>query len=338
MAFYIVTGKLRSGKSLVCVSKIRQHLLDGLRVATNLDLNVEHLLPPHVRKVDMIRLPDLPSVEDLEAIGKGSDTYADESQFGILVLDEGSGNFNSREWADKSRQAMIDWLKHSGKLRWHVYIIVQDVAMLDKQIRDAFGEHLVTCKRMDRMPIPVVGGFLSKILGSSLRMPKVHLGVVRYGLAKNDLVVDRWIYRGTDLYSAYDTEQRFDRSTSPALFSYLPPYTVKGQFMNKFQIAKAIASAYVAGAFIVGLVAAWSASWWLYKGSQNKLLLDGSQTLKQFDLKDIDPSIQIDGVLFNDSTLVVYLSDGRVLHNPPFVREATGLRIKVGDKWVFKRS
>jgi len=338
MAFYIVTGKLRSGKSLVCVSKIQQALIDGLRVATNLDINVEHLLPPHVRKVDLIRLPDLPAVEDLQAIGKGSDSYADESKFGLLVIDEGSGNFNARQWADKSRQAMIDWLKHSGKLRWHVYIIVQDVSMLDKQIRDSFGEHLVICKRMDRMPVPVVGGFLSKLFSTSLRMPKIHLGVVRYGLEKNALVVDRWVYRGTGLYAAFDTEQIFDSSTSPALFSYLPPYVVKGQFMNKFQIAKAIASAYVVGAFVFGAVMSWSASWWLYKGSQNKLLTEGSQTLKQFDIKDVDPSIQIDGVLFNDSTLVVYLNDGRVLYNPPFVREASGLRIKVGDKWVFKRS
>lgn len=336
MAFYIITGKLGGGKSLVSVSKIRQYLMEGRRVATNLDLFVEHLMPPHVRSVDLVRLPDLPTVEDFEALGYGSTVHADESKFGLIVLDEGSGNFNAREWADKSRQAMIDWLKHSRKLRWDVFIIVQSHTMLDKQIRDAFGEHLVVCKRMDRLSIPLVSP-LSKLLGLTVRPPKVHVGIVRYGLNVTDPVVDRWFYRGRDLYAAYDTEQVFDRSTSPALNSYLPPYTVKGQFMNKFQIAKLIASSYVAGAFIVGAVAAWSGAWWLYKGSQNKLLTSGSATLKQFDVKDVDSGVSIDGLVFVDGVAIAYLSDGRVIRTTDFVRDAGGVRVKVGDKWIYKK-
>jgi hypothetical protein len=336
MAFYIVTGKLGSGKSLVCVSKIQNHLRQGLRVATNLDLFVENLLPPHVRTVDLTRLPDLPSVEDFEALGKGSDTFADEDKFGLIVLDEGSGNFNAREWADKSRQAMIDWLKHARKLRWHVYIIAQSANMLDKQIRDAFGEHLVTCKRMDRLSIPVVG-LLGKVLGFTIRPPKIHVGIVRYGMGINDPIVDRWFYRGTGLYAAYDTEQVFDRDTSPGFASILPPFTVKGQFMNKFQIAKLIASAYVTGAFVLGLLIAWCGSWWLYKGSQNPLLTQGSQTLKQFSPKDVDSQVTIDGLMFIDGVAVAYLSDGRVVRTTEFVRDVGGVRVKVGDKWIYKK-
>ena len=285
MAFYIVTGKLGSGKSLICVSKIQNHLREGLRVATNLNLFIENILPPYVRNIDLIRLPDLPSLEDFESLGKGSDTFADESKFGLIVLDEGSGNFNAREWADKSRQGMIDWLKHARKLRWHVYIIVQSASMLDKQIRDAFGEHLVTCKRMDRLSIPFLS-FFSKFLGFTIRPPKIHVGIVRYGMSPTDPVVDRWFFRGTSLYSGYDTEQVFNRETSPSIFSYLSPYSIKGQFMNKFQIARLISSTYVTGTFILGLMISWFLSWWIYKGSQNSLLVQGSQTLKQFSPKD----------------------------------------------------
>jgi len=336
MAFYIVTGKLGSGKSLVCVSKIQQHLMQGCRVATNLDIFVEHLLPPHVRTVDLTRIPDLPSIEDFEALGKGSDQYADESKFGLIVLDEGSGNFNAREWADKSRQAMIDWLKHARKLRWHVYIIVQSESMLDKQIRDAFGEHLVACKRMDRLSIPIIG-LIGRLFGFVVRPPKVHVGVVRYGLARTDPVVDRWFYRGTHLYKAYDTEQVFCRDTSPGLYSYLSPYAVKGHSMTKFQIAKFIASAYVGGALVLGAAISWGASWWVYKGSQNRLLTQGSATLQQFKTTDVDQGISVDGVIFADGVAIAYLSDGRVIRTTDFARDVGGIRVKVGERWIYKK-
>ena len=186
--------------------KIKEALLAGRRVATNLNIFVEHMLPPDVRKIDLTRLPDLPALSDLNAIGLGSDTFADEDKFGLIVLDEASGMFNAREWADKSRQGMIDWLKHARKLRWHVYIIAQTDGMIDKQIRDAFGEHLVVCKRMDRLSIPFIG-MIGKLAGIKIRPPKLHVGIVRYGMASRDPVVDRWLYRGTTLYRAYDTEQ-----------------------------------------------------------------------------------------------------------------------------------
>lgn len=336
MSFYIVTGKLRGGKSLICVSKIKEALLAGRRVATNLDINIEHMLPVSTRKIDLTRIPDLPTVHDLNNLGQGSEHYADESQFGLLVIDEGSGNFNSRTYADENRQAMIDWLKHSGKLRWHVYIIVQSEIMLDKQIREAFGEHLVICKRSDRFAIPVIGPIF-KLIGITLRLPKVHIGTVRYGLSPRDPVVDRWFYKGHDLYKAYDTEQRFVQSTSPGLFCYLSPYTIAGFAMNKFQIAKSIAASYVGLAFLLGLLLSWSASWWMYKGSQVSIIQNGSKTAKIFDPQDADTSVVIDGVMFVDNVVIAYLNDGRVIKTKDYVRDAGGIRIKISDKWVYKK-
>ena len=336
MAFYIVTGKLGSGKSLICVSKIKEALLNGRRVATNLDIFVEKMLPVDCRRISLTRLPDLPSLADLDALGRGSESFADEDKFGMFVLDEASGSFNAREWADKSRQGMIDWLKHARKLRWHVYIIVQTEGMLDKQIRDAFGEHLVTCKRMDRLTIPVVG-LLGKLAGLNIRPPKVHVGIVRYGLGQRDPIVDRWFFRGTGLYKAYDTEQKFDAATSPGRFSYLAPYSLVGHSMNKFQIAKAIAATYVGSALVIGALFSWSASWWLYKGSQNDLIKHGSATLNQFKAGDVDNSISIDGVMFLDNVVVAYLSDGRVIRTTDFARDDGGIRVKVGSKWIYKK-
>lgn len=336
MAFYIVTGKLGSGKSLVCVSKIKEALLDGRRVATNLNIFLEHMLPPDARKVDLTRLPDLPALSDLNALGLGSETFADEDKFGLIVLDEASGMFNAREWADKARQGMIDWLKHARKLRWHVYIIAQTDGMIDKQIRDAFGEHLVVCKRMDRLAIPVVG-LIGKLAGFKIRPPKLHVGIVRYGMAARDPVVDRWLYRGTGLYKAYDTEQRFDAATSPGRFNYLSPYTLVGHKMTKFQVARAIAVSYVGTALMIGALFSWTASWWLYKGSQNDLLKHGSATLDQFKTADVETTLSIDGVMFVDNLVVAYLSDGKVVRTSEFARDDGGIRVKVGSKWIYKK-
>lgn len=337
MAFYIVTGKLRSGKSLMSVGKMRDYLMAGRRVATNFDLNVEHLLPVDARNVDITRLPDLPSVEDFEALGQGSSGQYDEHTFGAIVLDEGSGNFNAREWADKNRQRMIDWLKHSGKLRWDVFILVQSANMLDKQIRESFGEHLVTCRRTDRFRVPFVGGLL-KLMGINAKLPKLHVGVVRYGMGPNDPVVDRWyLYRSTQLYKAYNTEQRFVKDNMHGNASYLSPYTVKGRYMNKFQIAKSIAAGYVMGAFLLGAVLSFGAAWWHYKASKNSLLTNGLASANAFKPKDISETVTVDGLMFVDGVAVAVLSDGRKVRTTEYSMDSTGIRIKVGDKWFVKR-
>lgn len=324
MAFYIVTGRLGAGKTLVSVSRIQKALASGLRVATNLDIYPEHMLPVSKRDSTLQRLPDLPEVEDLEALGMGSDVVADESKFGLIVLDECAAFFNARQWADKGRQAVIDWLKHSRKLRWHVYLIVQSEAMLDKQIRDAFGEHLVICKRMDRLSIPFIGPFF-KLLGVDLRPPKVHVGIVRYGLSKQDPIVDRWMYRGLDLYAAYNTEQIFDASTSPGLSSALPPFHVKGRHMDKFQLAKFMATGLVSSAFIGGALLS-GLGFFTWSHYFNKPTIQSSSKLKD--------DVRVSSYIFNEGKLIAYLSDGSTVYPTSFRRLPSGMEIFLNGQWI----
>lgn len=325
MAFYIVTGRLGAGKTLVATSRIQKALSDGLRVATNLDIYPEHMLPVSRRDLSLTRLPDLPDVESLEALGLGSDVVADESKFGIIVLDECAAFFNARQWADKGRQGVIDWLKHSRKLRWHIYLIVQSEAMLDKQIRDAFGEHLVVCKRMDRLAIPFISPFF-KLLGVDLRPPKLHVGIVRYGLSKSDPVVDRWVYRGHDLYAAYNTEQIFDAGTSPGLHSVLSPYHVKGRIMDKFQLAKFMARGLVGSAFIAGVLMA-SAAYFVYSHYFIKQKIELSSV-------DVKPDVKVMSYVYLDGKMTAYLSDGQVIQPQSFRKLPTGMEVYLNGKWI----
>ena len=326
MAFFIVTGRLGAGKTLVAVSRIQRALTAGLRVATNLDLYPENMLPVSRRDLSLTRLPDLPDVEHLEALGMGSDVVADESKFGLIVLDECAAFFNARTWADKGRQGVIDWLKHSRKLRWHVYLIVQSEAMLDKQIRDAFGEHLVVCKRMDRLAIPFLSPFF-KVMGVDLRPPKIHVGIVRYGLSKSDPVVDRWMYRGHQLYDAYNTEQIFDADTSPGLHSVLSPYHVKGRIMDKFQLAKFMARGLLASSFTAGALLA-SGAFFVYSHYFNRPAV---HTALESPMK---PDVRVSSYVYLDGKLTAYLTDGQVIQPTTFRKLPSGMEVFFNGQWI----
>lgn len=209
MAVYLIAGRLGAGKTLAAVGRIRQALRDGRRVATNLNLDLAAL--GCASRVDCIRLPDKPTGEELLALGHGNPGSYDESRNGLLVLDELSSWLNARTWGDKARQGVLDFMIHSRKLGWDVYLIAQSLQQLDKQLRDSLVEYHVICRRMDRLKLPLVGGLVRALSFGRLsgRMPRVHVGFVRYGTDRDSILVERWTFRGVDLFAAYDTRQRF---------------------------------------------------------------------------------------------------------------------------------
>lgn len=228
MSVFIVTGKLGNGKTLVTVGRIRDAMRAGLRVATNLDLDLVAMHGRNARNCDVIRIPDKPSIDDLQALGRGYDGPYDESKFGILVLDECGTWFNSRNWNDKGRKAVNDWFLHTRKLRWHVYLIIQDESLLDSQAREAIAELIVRCRRLDNLRLPVFGGLIKMLTGYRVTLPKVHRAKVTY--AGDDLIYDVWTYRGTDLYSCYKTDQIFLHDYPHGPYCLLSPWHIKGRY------------------------------------------------------------------------------------------------------------
>ncbi len=222
MAIYLVTGKLGSGKSLACVGRMRDALIDGRRIATNIDVKLEVLFPRRPRGRNVVRLPDKPSVFDLEALGVGNASY-DETKNGIIILDELATWLNSREWADKARQPVIDWLVHSRKHGWDVMFIAQDASQIDRQVRQALVEYLVVCRRLDRLRMPIIGPILQSLtLGFyDGRLPRVHIAAVRYGTEAHAMVAERWVYMGNELFAAYNTRQIFSDGYEDGPFSVL---------------------------------------------------------------------------------------------------------------------
>jgi hypothetical protein len=211
MAVYSVEGKLGTGKTKFCVWQAQNALRDGRRVASNVDLFLEHLVP-EMRGATYLRIPDKPTAADLESIGHGNPESYDEDRNGVLILDELGSWLNARSFQDKSRHGVIDWLIHARKLGWNVYLIVQDALMIDKQVRDALIEYQCRCVRLDKVRIPVFGkllGLFNKKLGYLPRLHNVTARVIGSGAT---VVAERWHFRGDDLHEAYDTRQIFKAS------------------------------------------------------------------------------------------------------------------------------
>lgn len=235
MTDFAVTGKKRSGKGLFCAGLIRDAIRDGRRVATNMDINLAVLSLPW-NKTSIIRLPDCPTAADMEALGWGygqEGDQIDEERNGVIVLDEASKFFNARSWGDKSRQPLLDWLIHSGKLRWHVYYQMQGLEQVDKQLRSTQIEYHIGVKRTDRWPIPGVT-FLAGLIGLDVRVPKMHVGIIKQGCDRDSLTVERKWYMAKDLYKAYDTEQKFldrDHPQACGLHSVLSNWHTEGRYL-----------------------------------------------------------------------------------------------------------
>lgn len=225
MADYIIQGKKGNGKSLIAVNRIRDALVERNTVATNLDLYLEHMLPPSTRDILVYRLPDKPTADDLRVLGRGAPKgRVDESKYGSIVVDECATILNARTFNDKGRSEFLDYYVHSRKLAWNTYFICQNVVQIDKQVRESLADLIVSCRRLDRIRIPVVGPLSKMLLGFEIRPPKTHMATVRYGSGNEAILSDRWIYTGTDLYKAYDTEQVFRNEYDAGIYCYLTPW------------------------------------------------------------------------------------------------------------------
>jgi len=234
MPIYSVEGKLGTGKTKFCVWMAQQALLEGRQVASNIDLNLEKLTPRHASRY--IRLPDKPVAFDLKAAGHGNPQSYDEVANGVMILDELGTWLNARNFQDKDRAGILDWLIHARKYGWDVYLIVQDSQMIDKQVREALIEYQCKCFRGDKIKIPFVGGILSNFKKTWGYLPKFHMVVARVGSGSNSVIAERWLFNGTDLHQAYDTRQVFSSTYDKGAFSqyYKPPPKPKTWFNRIF--------------------------------------------------------------------------------------------------------
>lgn len=232
MSFYLITGKMGTGKSKTAVAFMRRALLKKLRIATNLDVRLDELMPPS-SKATIIRIPDKPVMEHLDQIGHGNPDSYEEDFNGLIVLDELATWMNARTFQDKSRAAVVEWLRYSRKKGWHCYFITHDVDDIDKQVRVGLVEYVVRLTRFDKVKIPFIGGLLKAFSFGRLKgtLPRTHYAVTRMGTNPLGLVADRMMYRGDDLHAAYDTRQVFSEAYEHGVHSLLSAWHLRGRYL-----------------------------------------------------------------------------------------------------------
>lgn len=207
MGNFTVTGELGAGKTVLSVAHVRdEFLLQGKKLASNVDLYLEHLMPAW-SKATYTRVTDYPQLNELMSLGKGSDSKK-ESTFGAMLFDELSMWLNSHNWNQSGRDEFIVFQRHLRKRRWHTIFIAQDIESIDKQARNSLVERVVKAGRTDRLKIPFLGTIL-RLFGFSGNLPQWHIGEVKYGKDPRARVQARWKYSGQSLYDGYDTEQEF---------------------------------------------------------------------------------------------------------------------------------
>lgn len=244
MPGWIIQGVRGEGKSLAAVGKIREYMLRGCPVATNLDLYLEHLLPEDNSTL-AYRLPDHPRLCDFQMLPPAYDPkYKGEDKNGLLVLDELGTWLNARNWNDKTRLQLLNWLFLSRKDHWDIILLAQDYEMIDTQVRTTLCDFLVQASRLDRQRIPYIAPIL-RFFGLSGMFPRVHRYYVYYGMSQQTAPVETWTFTGKDIYDGYDTNQKFKDGMEPlggtlvdmrATYSYVPAnYLTRHIFRQRLQ-------------------------------------------------------------------------------------------------------
>ena len=354
MADYLIFGKKGNGKSLISVGRMFDYVATSRPVATNLDLFVEHMFPATLRDMRIYRVPDRPTVDDMLLIGRGSN-QVDESTYGGIFLDECATMLNARTFNDKGRGPFLDFFVHSRKLGWDSHFICQNPVQVDKQVRESLVEFLVSCKRLDRVRIPVLGGLSKMLLGFEIRPPKVHMATVKYGQGNEALMSDRWVYRGTHWFKAYDTRQVFREDYEHGTYMLLSPWHLSAvvsppgaDFVGPLRPGKidwiltkerakerkkgAGTMQYIGVVFILGALMGWFGKTYLGRNeavsvpavvSQDKSV-PGSAEEKKY-----STVVKASGVYKNGVEVSVVLSDGRVVSPSQFVASSAGWEAEI---------
>lgn len=205
---FAITGPEGEGKSLISVYIIYRYLLQGRKVATNMNLWLENLMPPH-DKSTVIRVPDYPNQQNLLDIGHAT-FNPDESENGALVLDEVAVFMNSRDWnTDKDyRKGLMSFFRQSLKRGWDKFFLAQGYDSFDSQIRKDLIKFLGRCRRTDSMRIPFIGAILNTF-GLKSMLPKSHIVTIKSGAEKNAMVADRFMTRGKQFWGSYERKQQY---------------------------------------------------------------------------------------------------------------------------------
>lgn len=235
MPCFAFTGKTGQGKGLCSVGFMAEYIARGKPIATNMDIYPEHFRDKYNKDVRIIRLPDVPTAEDLLALGLGNPCPEDEDENGLLMLDEVGVILNSRKWNENGRDALVAWIRHRRKYGWDLGFQIQGLNSLDKQIKDDIIDYEVRCFKISTLNIPFVSMLIKMFTGQSyIKFPKwMRWHTAKFRNTETDLIDSVHRYTGKAVHKLYDTKQVITPEYPHGSYSLLTPWHLVGRYKPK---------------------------------------------------------------------------------------------------------
>lgn len=199
------TGTPGSGKSLHVAKDLLHHLRrkDTLTI-TNYPVNAPANCRSELVCLDSVDFNLLDVIEVYQDWRERSNVPVREGQC-LLVIDECQLVFSNRDWQAPDRRAWISFFTQHRKLGFDVLLVVQDIQMIDKQIR-AIVEY--ECNHFKASHYGWFG-FLIWLFLLGHPMIVARTRIPRYGQS-NAAIISRSAFVGRkSLYRMYDTTAMF---------------------------------------------------------------------------------------------------------------------------------
>jgi len=128
----VVTGKLGGGKTLTGVWLCTCALRAGRVIATNIDLHVDRIAQDFKLRPEWLQSRiHVADPAHLELIPHGDSRASAHQRRVVCVVDEAADWFASDDMGG-SVKAVRNWLRHTDKVGIDVYLIIQDIRLLNR--------------------------------------------------------------------------------------------------------------------------------------------------------------------------------------------------------------
>lgn len=210
----LVTGTLRSGKTLYTVGRIVDHLAKGGILYTNIDLEPEIIAKVIRKRFRRIMQPDQIRFVDLagdKSWHQRIDVWGVPGEHILACFDEIHLFFNARDWMKTQalHADMLSFISQSGKAGIDIIFIAQVASTLEAQFRKQCEWEFI-CRNMRDVRIPILGTLpinrMLLIQKHNQSEAVVDRGLVRY---------DRGLFGCYKTLSFLDTQMREAEKNTP---------------------------------------------------------------------------------------------------------------------------
>jgi len=227
-----------NGKSLLAVHIIRGHLIQGRRVATNIEIFPEKMGLPdwdtNKQKYEklIIRLPNKIKAEHIKLLGLGyQGKVINEKRFGLIVFDEMMTFYGKDSWGHPDTVALKNRITQIRHFRWNVMFISQVTSEIAKPLRN-FAYFNVSLGKFDLFGL-LPSEFYIAVIAKRTRTKtdfRFRSFWFSFFCARAVGLFQSILYRtALSAYDMYDTEQKLEEEVP----SQYPYYVLTGEKVSE---------------------------------------------------------------------------------------------------------